>query len=366
MKELYQKNKLFFIIVIVAVCGFLVWYFREIVVFIIVASVLSIIGGPLVERLDKLRIGKIRFPHGLSVTLVLILLLVVFFGLFSFFIPLVIQETQMIAGIDTQALYNYYRPEINWLQASLHQYGVIKRGATLESSLKEMVHTVFDVDLFSNIIGALISFTGTFFFNIFSILFLTFFFLYDTKMVPRLILLLVNNKYEEKTRSVMTRSKTLIARYFIGLIIQILLNITFYSIALSIIGVKGALVIGFFAGIIIIIPYLGGIIAVITGIILGVTGVISAGEYALILPMAIKVFIAMIVVQLIDNNIFQPFIQGKSVRAHPVEIFLVVIAAASIGGIPAMIVAVPAYGFLKILATEFLSKFPIVQSMGGQ
>jgi predicted PurR-regulated permease PerM len=44
-----------------------------------------------------------------------------------------------------------------------------------------------------------------------------------------------------------------------------------------------------------------------------------------------------------------------------VEIFIVVIAAASFGGIVGMIVAVPAYGFVKIIAREFLSNFRIVR-----
>jgi predicted PurR-regulated permease PerM len=99
----------------------------------------------------------------------------------------------------------------------------------------------------------------------------------------------------------------------------------------------------------------------IIGVILGITGVISTGEYAMIMPMVIKIIAAMFVVQTIDNNVFAPLIQGKSVKAHPVEIFIVVIAAASFGGIVGMIVAVPAYGFIKIIAREFLSNFRIVR-----
>ncbi len=365
MIELYQKHKLFFVILIAAVIGFLIWYFSQIVIFIIVAGVLSIIGNPLVELLDRLKIGKVSFPHGLSVTLTLILMLLVFFGLFSFFIPLVIQEAGMISGIDGRQLMEYYQKEIAWLQHLLLDYGIMPKGKTIEASIKEALMKVLDLGIFSNVLTTVISFTGNFFFNLFSILFLSFFFLYDVKMMPRFLLLLIPEKYEEKTRNVMVKSKTLLSRYFIGLIIQIILNITLYAIALSIVGVRGALVIAFFAGIVIIIPYLGGIISMIMGIMLGVTGVISAGEYAAIMPMAIKIIVAMLVVQTIDNNLFQPFIQGKSVKAHPVEIFLVVIAAGSLGGIPGMIVAVPAYGFIKILASEFLSQFRVIRNMSN-
>lgn len=363
MPDLYNRYKLFFVLLFLGIGAFLIWYFSQIVIFIIVAMVLSIIGTPLVDLIDKIRIGKIRFPHGLSVAITLILMIILFFGLFSFFIPLVVREAGMISQIDTQKLIEHFHSEIAWLQTNMRQYGIIPRGATLESSIKAMIIKLIDFDLFSNLLSSIISFTGTFFFNVFSILFLTFFFLYDYTMMPRFLLLIIPEKYEEQTRNVMLRSKTLLARYFIGLIIQILANIITYSIALLIVGVQGALVIAFFAGIIIIIPYLGGIIAVITGVLLGLTGVISEGNYDQIWPMVIKIIVAMLLVQAIDNNLFQPFIQGKSVKAHPVEIFLVVIAAASLGGIPAMIVAVPAYGFLKIVATEFLSNFRLIKEI---
>jgi predicted PurR-regulated permease PerM len=364
--EFYNKYRLFFIILVILVTGFLLWYFSNIVIFIIVAVVLSIIGSPLVELLDKIRIWKFKFPHVLSVIIVLLLMIILFFGLTSFFIPLIVKEADMISNIDGKALMDYYKYEIAWSQNFMLHYGIIPRGATLESSLKVMALKLLDFDFFSNILSKIIAFAGTFLFSLFSILFLTFFFLYDTKMMPRLILLIVPAKYEDQTRNVMIKSKQLLSRYFLGLIIQVFLNILTYSLALTIIGVKGALVIGFFAGIIIVIPYLGGIIAIITGVVLGITGMISIGDYAHIGSMAIKIIIAMFAVQLVDNNVFQPYIQGKAVRAHPVEIFLLIIAAASIGGIPAMIIAIPAYGFLKIVAVEFLSQFRLVKRMSDR
>jgi predicted PurR-regulated permease PerM len=363
MRELYEKNKLFFIILILLIIGFLVWYFSEIIIFVIVAGIVSVMGSPLVELLDRIHIGKLKFPHVLSVTLTLLLLIAVFFGFFSFFIPLIFQEANMISSIDSRKLAEHFQPQIDWLQSTLIRYGVIRPTDTVESLIRENFSKIADFGLFSNILGGLISFTGTFFFNLFSIVFLSFFFLYDTTMLPRFIYKVVSPKYHEQTRNVMQKSKKLLSRYFIGLFLQVLANIATYSVALAIIGVRGALVIGFFAGIIIIIPYLGGIIAVITGILLGVTGVISAGDYSQILPMAIKILVAMVVVQLIDNNIFQPYIQGKSVKAHPVEIFLVIIAAAGIGGIPAMIIAVPAYAFLRIVASEFFHQFRLIREM---
>jgi len=361
MRELYEKNKLFFVILITAAVGFLVWYFSNIVIFIIVAGVISIVGAPLVDLMDKIRIGRFNFPHILSVIITLLLMLALFFGMFSLFIPLVINEANLISNIDGKQLMDYFHDEIAWLQSTATQYGIMPRGATFESEAKKAILKIIDFGMFSNVLGSVISFTGAFFFNLFSIMFLSFFFLTDQKMLPRFLMLLTPEKHTERMKNVMYKSKKLLSRYFIGLIIQIIANIITYSLALYIVGVKSPLVIGFFTGIIIIIPYLGGIISMIMGVILGVTGVISAGEYAMIVPMIIRILLAMFVVQTIDNNVFAPLIQGKSVKAHPVEIFIVVIAAASLGGIVGMVVAVPAYGFIKIVANEFLSNFKVFQ-----
>ncbi len=361
MRELYQKNKLFFLILITAAVGFLVWYFANIVIFIIVAGVISIIGSPIVGFFAKIKVGRFAFPRVLSVSLTLLLLLTLVIGMFSLFIPLVVNEANMISNIDGKQLVAYYHEEITGLQSILVRYGVMPRGATIESAAKQAILKIIDLGMFSNVLSSIISFTGTFFFNLFSILFLSFFFLLDSTMLPRFILMVTPEKYEEQIKNVMTQSRNLLSRYFIGMIIQIMANIVTYSFALYIVGVQSPLVIGFFTGIIIIIPYLGGIISMIIGVILGITGVISTGEYAMIMPMVIKIIAAMFVVQTIDNNVFAPLIQGKSVKAHPVEIFIVVIAAASFGGIVGMIVAVPAYGFIKIVAHEFLSNFRIVR-----
>ena len=361
MRELYQKNKLFFLILIAGALGFLIWYFSDIVIFIIVAGVLSIVGSPLVELFDKIRIGRFAFPHVLSVSMTLLLILLLFFGMFSLFIPLVVNEAALISNIDGKQLMAYYQNDVSSLQHTLIHYGIMPRGATIESTAKQAILKIIDFGMFSNVLSSIISFTGTFFFNLFSIVFLSFFFLQDNKMLPRFILLVTPLQYEEQIKNVMFKSKDLLSRYFIGLIIQIMANIITYSLALYLVGVQSPMVIGFFTGIIIIVPYLGGIISMLMGVILGVTGVISAGEYGMIMPMALRIMAAMFVVQTIDNNVFAPLIQGKSVKAHPVEIFLVVIAAASLGGIAGMIVAVPAYGFVKIIAHEFLSNFRIVR-----
>jgi len=66
---------------------------------------------------------------------------------------------------------------------------------------------------------------------------------------------------------------------------------------------------------------------------------------------------------LIDNVVFQPVIFSNSVKAHPLEIFVVVLAAGSAAGIPGMIFGIPAYTVMRVLAKEFFYNFKAVQKI---
>jgi len=61
--------------------------------------------------------------------------------------------------------------------------------------------------------------------------------------------------------------------------------------------------------------------------------------------------------QAIDNNIVAPTIYSRSVNAHPIEVFIVILASGSFAGIIGMIVAVPAYTAMRVFAREFFNNF---------
>jgi predicted PurR-regulated permease PerM len=125
---------------------------------------------------------------------------------------------------------------------------------------------------------------------------------------------------------------------------------------------KQSLLIGLTAAVMNIIPYLGPLIGSGLGILMGLAFHIDMGIENL-LPMAGYMAIVYMVVHLIDNFIFQPFIFGSSVNAHPLEIFLVIMMAGSIGGVTGMIVAIPAYTILRVFAKEFFNNFRVVKKL---
>jgi len=70
-----------------------------------------------------------------------------------------------------------------------------------------------------------------------------------------------------------------------------------------------------------------------------------------------------IITNLIDNIVSQPVIFSNSVKAHPLEIFIVILASGFVAGIPGMILGIPAYTVLRVFAREFFYNFKAVQKI---
>jgi predicted PurR-regulated permease PerM len=363
LKELYLKNQLFFLVLGILAVGFLIWYFAPIVICVLIAGVIMIIGRPVVERLDKLKIGKFKMPRAMSAGITLAAMVAGLLGLLAFIIPLIVKEINMLVAISPEQFMSYFSEEIDRLQATLIQYGVMAQDETIVTYLKDSLMKVMNADLITQVLNNIFTIAGKVFFYFFTTLFLAFFFLLERGMLRDSILALFPEKHEQKVSHILYSSKKLLSRYFIGLLAQVLSLSLLVSVGLLIIGVGGAFPIGFFAGVMNIIPYVGFAIAIVLGILLAVTGVISTGAYAAILPIALKTLAVFVISNMIDNTFFQPFYFGKSVKASPVEIFLVIIAAGFIGGVIGMIVAVPAYTFIRIVAREFFSEFRVVRKL---
>jgi predicted PurR-regulated permease PerM len=157
----------------------------------------------------------------------------------------------------------------------------------------------------------------------------------------------------------------MLRRYFIGILIQVTTITILVSTALAIVGIKNALLIGFFAAIINLIPYIGPIIGATFGVILTISSNLDVDFYTVMFPMIIKVVAVFAGMQLIDNFVLQPFIYGTSAKAHPLEIFIVILVAAEIGGIPGMVIAIPVYIVIRVVSRAFLYRFKIVQKLTG-
>ncbi len=343
--------------------AFMVWYFSNVVVYVLISAVLAVLGHPLVRFLDKLKIGRYTLPHSFNAILVLILFVALFVGFFLFFVPLISRQAALISQINMEEIMEYFRDPISRLQAFLQDYDIIAHDQTIQSILETQVKSLVSLAAFSNIFGSLLNATSSFLMGTFSILFITFFFLKDEGMLSNFIVVLAPQKYERKVRHAMMEIHRMISRYFIGLLTELVSMMTMISIGLMIGGIKGAVIIGFLGGLMNIIPYLGPLIGASMGVLLAVTTTLSMGLYDEVLSNIIEVLVVFSVANLIDNIVLQPLIYSTSVKAHPIEIFLVIIMAGTLAGIPGMILAIPGYTVLRVVAREFFDQFRIVRKL---
>jgi len=344
--------------------GFLVllWYVSTIVIYFLISVVVSLICRPILGLLDKIQIKGKSLPNWASALTTLILVYVVLFSFLRIFTPILAEEISIISSLDLNDTYAAFEEPLKLLERKAEEYNLhMDETMSNREYVQSKVFGLLDIsqipDLFANVISGL----GNVLVAFFSITFITFFLLKDRWIVGQVLFAVTPDKYLDKVREVFTKSKKTLSRYFIGLLAQITLITTLVSISLSLFGVRNALIIGFFAGLINVIPYLGPLIGATFGLIIGITTNLDADTSLYILTIQIASVFA--TVQMLDNFIFQPVIFSNSINAHPLEIFLVIMVAGQIAGITGMVLAVPSYSFLRIVGAEFFSEFKVVKHL---
>lgn len=355
-----MKNKNLLLFLVLAVAGFAIWYFWSTVIYIIIAGILALIGQPIDRFYMKyFRFRNYKLSATISAGLAFLTLFLAFFILAIFFIPLVLEEAALLSSLDRNTIIASFQKPMENIDRLMHSMNIEYESANLQSYFQEKLISFFTVTNITLLINQFISTLGDFFIAFFAISFLTFFFLRDEEAIIRTILSIVPKNYSEKAKTVWLDSESMLKRYFIGVLVEILLVITFLSIGLWICGIKHAILIALFAGLMNVIPYVGPLIGCAFALFIGLT----TNSDMTMAGVIVKILIVFPIVNLADAFLLQPLIYSSSVKAHPVEIFLVILIGATIGGVGGMILAVPSYTILRVFVKEFFSKREVYEKM---
>jgi predicted PurR-regulated permease PerM len=255
------------------------------------------------------------------------------------------------------------RLRFHGLQNVLREYGILRYYENLDTVIISKAKEIVSLSTFSDILGSLVNIASNLFIGMFSVIFISFFFLKDEKLFSNIILTVTPVQYADKITVILRDTRILLSRYFSGVCLQLFIMMTLEATGLSIFRIPNALLIGTFGGMMNIIPYIGPLIGATAGILLGVSSIVSAGNYTDIIPVALTIVAVFSFANLVDNFIIQPFVFSNRVKAHPLEIFFVVLMAGSIAGVPGMILAIPSYTVLRVIAREFFDKFSVVRNL---
>ena len=328
---------------------------QSVLVYIAIAAVISLVGRPVVIFLRQ----RLKITNQLSVVLVLILVLSIFAGIILVFVPIVIEQSQYLSRIDMDA----FRSDLNELNNQVNNYLGVEEINLIEGLKQSEFIRNFDISAVPTLLNNVFSILGATLIAIFSILFISFFLLKDSKLMLNSILVFANRGDEQKFQRVFNKIKILLSRYFVGLTLQITVLFVLYAILLSVFEINNPIAIAFICAFLNLVPYLGPLFAGVLMALFVISSNLGADFQLIILPKLGYIMLGYAICQLIDNMISQPMIFGASVKSHPLEIFLIILIAGIIFGITGMVVAVPFYTALKVIAKESLSEYKIVKRL---
>lgn len=348
----------FYLVLAIALLILLWWLFFDIFIYIAIAVVVSSILRPLTQYIANTQIFKVRIPRLLAVILSYCLLILLITSFVILFIPLISEQVERISGVNYESLYDRITfPLQKFEQFLINNDLTSEREGFIVNVMKDNVVSFISNVKIGNLLNDILAFTGKFFIGILAVSFISFFLLYEMGSMRKKLIALVPNQYFEVTLAAYNKIERLLSNYLIGLLFQMFSIFSIAALGLSILGIKYALTIALFAAVANLIPYMGPLLGAIFGIAVGVstgTDLVTTHDYLFLI---VKIGSVFALVQIIDNIFLQPLIFSKSVKAHPLEIFIIIFAGASLAGIPGMIAAIPVYTVIRVSALELYTGY---------
>jgi len=333
----------------------LLYMIQNVIIYLAIAAVLSLIGRPIVRFLRN----TLKMNSTWAAIVTIILLLLVIAGIFALFIPVIIDQSQNLGKIN----FDDIKTNANRLFEEGALYFGIDKTTAIQGLKDSDLLSEFDFSIIPSFLNDILGNMGAALIGLFAVIFITFFFLKDSNLLIRSILAFAPTGNENKFSRVFDKIKYLLSRYFVGLIVQVFVMFVLYSIILLVFGVDNALAIALFCAVLNLVPFVGPLVGGGVMLLLTTTTYIEMDFRTIILPKLIYIGICYVIAQLIDNFVVQPLVFGKSVKSHPLEIFLAIVIAGLLFGVTGMILAVPMYTALKVISGEFLSEYKIVQKL---
>jgi predicted PurR-regulated permease PerM len=150
------------------------------------------------------------------------------------------------------------------------------------------------------------------------------------------------NEHSKKVEDVLFQTKMAIQSYMVGLLIEMVIVSVMNSAALLLLGVQYAILIGVIGGILNLIPYLGGIVAIAIPVLMAT---VTKDGYST----QLGVIVAYMVIQFIDNNILVPRIVSSKVQINALFSVITVLLGGALWGVAGMFLSIPIVAILKII-----------------
>ncbi len=321
----------------IAVALLILYNYSTLVVFLILAMILSYILDPFANRLQSAGLNR---TFGITLILATVILILVFIS--TSVIPII--ANQMAELTAQLSIENIRRIAVQVENQLTTKFEFLPDGF-LEENITAVMNELFNVNQISTIVSDALSIFTNIFSAVLVVPFAAFFFLKDGSKIRRDLLQLVPNKYFETTLTVIDKIEQRLGLYFRSVLFQSFLVALSSWTTLSIAGLDNSMSVGIAVGLANTIPYFGPILGYFLSIIVSI---IETGNFSLVAACILAIF----VVQMLDNIVFQPMLFSRSADMHPVAILFIILIGAETAGIIGMLVAIPIATVVKITITQ--------------
>ncbi|GAB4340369.1 MAG: AI-2E family transporter [Calditrichia bacterium] len=309
------------------------YFIGPLVKILIISALIAYILDPLAGRLES---------RGMSRTMATLIvfsgLMAILIGFILLLLPVITQEVKELqAAFAAGEVQIFFKKTESLLQERLAGLGISNLNLT------ERLQTFF-TRFGEGLLGYLLNVVSIIT-NLVIIPFIIFFLLKDGQQIKKQLISLVPNRYFEFSLNLLYKMDLQLGNYLRGQFLDAFIIGILSITALWILGINYFFVIGAFAGLANLIPYIGPITGAIPAIIVSV---VQTGNFS----MVTWIVLAFAIVQLADNVLVQPIVVAKTVNMHPLLVLLVVIIGGQFMGILGMILAVPVTGVLKVIIQE--------------
>ena len=341
-------------IIIFSLIIYFFYLIRPILIYLSISLIITIILNPLIVFLKT----RLKFNNSIAAITSMSGLILIIGLLIKSFIPLLVEQARNLSLLNSTEL----QTSVNNIIEKYSDLYFTNDSNFVNSIINSKFFSQLDLSYITELLNNIIASLGSFSIGIFTIIFITFFFLKDSEIIINKIKLLIPKGIKSNVNKSISQINDLLSRYFLALIIQITILFVFYLILLSIVGINNILIIAFLCALLNLIPYIGPLISGFLLTILTLTNYIDIDFGAIILNKVIYVVIGFVIVQAIDNFLIQPILFSKSVKSHPLEIFLVILIFGYIFGVTGLILAVPCYTIIKVVLRTVYSRNLIIKS----
>lgn len=305
--------------------AFILYVLASVFVPLAFAVLFSILLNRLYVRLEK---GMPKVPAIILTILIAVLLLLALFYFLS---------TQIAGFIHSLPL---LKQKMIALLHEVQHWTKSRLGMNVDKQVSDVTNSFNNGggDMITNTLGTVVGGLGV----IVLIPTYVFLLLYYKPLILDFLFQVFKEENSLRVAEILSETKTAVQSFMIGLLIETAIVCTLNSIALLLIGVPSAIVIGVIGGILNILPYIGGIIAIALPVLMAM--ITKEGYTAQLLVIGTYA-----IIQFIDNNILVPRIVSKKVQINALISIVIVLLGGLLWGISGMFLSIPFIGVLKII-----------------